>query len=589
MRRIWIAWIIAALLVLAGLFLFVAVALPYPTLKTLANSLTSDHNFNSLKPWNETVFKIIFSACGLFCLGLGVLSGMRRWYLIGRFWNRFWLDGRRSLVLVRLHKQELGFLACVLVITFLAVIFRMEKANAPLAHDEAYTYLAFSRSLFSALTDYSKPNNHVLHSILVFFSTRIFGMGAWTLRLPAFLAGVLLVPASYWLASRLYDRWTALGAAFLVAWFPPLVSYANDARVHIGRFVHLVDAGAGRTGPQGQEPLPLGPDQPFLRSGSLYCSDHVVPFRRFIRLVAPGEPGLGSRSLPDEIGIPVVLAGSGSGCGIIDAHFLYSHPGLHRPVINFMQTICLPRCRGRISLDTLAIRFADTWTEWTLHVPTEIVILFVIGWVSSLVFHRKIASARIPLQLAALVWFVILILLKRPNAEARFWSFLMPLILIWASAGTFGLLQKIRLKFVSGIPLAGPVFGLMVIYGFWHASWLMPQFPALWAGHGKQEDVVLFVQSRLKPDDLIVVSSPDDAPVWYYSDLHGIPEAFFDINKSDFKRTLVLVDKQWNQTLEWVLADRGPDRDCWIGSLPNYWERSVRSRYLRFRVSEELI
>jgi hypothetical protein len=210
-------------------------------------------------------------------------------------------------------------------------------------------------------------------------------------------------------------------------------------------------------------------------------------------------------------------------------------------------------------VETLLVRFSDTWTEWTLRVPTAVLILLGIGWILSLAFHWKIARVRTPLQLAALFWFTALLLIKRPNAEARFWSFLMPLILLWASAGIFGFLQKVRLKFVLGIPMAAPVFGLLLIYGLWHASWLVPQYPVLWAGHGKQENAVLFIQSRLKQDDLIVVSSPDDAPVWYYSDLHGIPDACFDINKSTFRRTLVLVDAQWHQTLAWVLADRGPD------------------------------
>jgi hypothetical protein len=87
----------------------------------------------------------------------------------------------------------------------------------------------------------------------------------------------------------------------------------------------------------------------------------------------------------------------------------------------------------------------------------------------------------------------------------------------------------------------------------------VPQLPVLWAGRGKQENVVLFIQSHLQQDDLIVVSSPDDASVWYYSDLHGIPGACFKTDNPNYKRVLVLVDTQWHQTLSWVLADRGPD------------------------------
>ena len=79
MRQKWISWIIAALLVLTGLILMGSIALPYSTLKSLTDFLMPDHNFNSLKPWNVTVFKIIFGAGGAVLLGLAALTAFRRW------------------------------------------------------------------------------------------------------------------------------------------------------------------------------------------------------------------------------------------------------------------------------------------------------------------------------------------------------------------------------------------------------------------------------------------------------------------------------------------------------------------------------
>jgi hypothetical protein len=99
---------------------------------------------------------------------------------------------------------------------------------------------------------------------------------------------------------------------------------------------------------------------------------------------------------------------------------------------------------------------------------------------------------------------------------------------------------------------------VLLVYGFWHAFWLLPQLPTLWKGRAKQEAAELFIQSQLQPDDMIVVSSPDDAPIWYYSDLHGIPETHFNKNMN-FNRAVVLVDTQWDQTLQGVLGDRGPN------------------------------
>jgi len=551
-------WLLTAILIASALFLVYLVILSFPSIRILFDSLLPDHNFNSLKSWNVGIFKILFGVGALFFLGLAALTAFRRWKLISRVWKRFWLDTRRSLSLLRLQKRDLGFLAGVLALIFLGVVFRMENANSFMKHDEAYTYITFSRSLFSAMTDYSKPNNHILHSILVYFSTRIFGKGAWVVRLPAFLAGVLLVPVSYWLASRLYDRWTALGTAFLVAWFPPLVAYSNDARGYtmLALFT-LLTLALGDHVRKDKNLFFWALISLFSALGLYTVPIMLFPFGLlFVWLFLENQvSGPGPyRSKKEFLGYWLA---AGLGSAVLTSLF-------YTPILIFTSSDklfannMLAPIPWKDLLVTLSARFAGTWAEWTTQVPTAVIILLEIGWVLSLVFHCKISKARIPLQLAALLWFSTLILIQRPNLEARFWSFLMPLVLLWAAAGTFGLLQKVSLKFSLGIPLAAPVIGVFLVYGFWLASWLLPQLPTLWAGRAKQEEAVLFIQSQLQQDDMIVVSSPDDAPVWYYSDLHGIPATHFDNKNMIFKRAVVLVDRQWDQTLQWVLDDRGP-------------------------------
>jgi len=552
-------WFLTVVLIASAIIMLYLVLLPYPSLRILFDSLKPNHNFSSLKSWNVGVFKVLFSVGGLVFLGLAAVTAFRRWNLISRIWKRFWLDARQSLGHLRLQKRDLGFLAGVLALIFLAVVFRMENANSPMKHDEAYTYITFSRSLFSAITDYSKPNNHILHSILVFFSTKIFGKGAWVVRLPAFLAGVLLVPASYWLASRLYDRWTALGTAFLVAWFPPLVAYSNDARGYtmVALFA-LITLALGDHVRKEKNLFFWGLISLFSALGLYTIPTMLYPFGvLFAWLFLENQvSGPGPYRTKKEFFMYWLAAGLGA--AVLTAIFytpILIYTGPEKLFANDM----LAPVPWKDLLVTVSARIQGTWVEWTTQVPIVVVILLEIGWVLSLAFHFKIAQARIPVQLAALLWFSALELIQRANAEARVWSFLMPLMLLWAAAGAFGLLQKVRLKFSLGIPLAAPVFGLILIYGFWHASWLMPQLQTLWAARSKQEVAVLFIQSQLQQDDLIVVSSPDDAAVWYYSDLHGIPEAHFNAKTMVFKRAVVLVDSQWQQTLPGVLQDRGPD------------------------------
>jgi hypothetical protein len=202
----------------------------------------------------------------------------------------------------------------------------------------------------------------------------------------------------------------------------------------------------------------------------------------------------------------------------------------------------------------------ETWNVWTYHVHVGIIILLVTGLTLSLVYHRRLSERRIPLQLATLIWVVILLIIQRPNAWSKLWVFLEPLVFIWSAAGIFGLLQKIRWKFVRGSALAAVVIGSAILFATWQTVRLVPVLPEYWASRGDDEQTVLFIQSQLQEGDLIVVSSPDDAPVWYYSELHGIPDARFDSRNSIFARALVLVNPAEGQTPASVIADRGPDQ-----------------------------
>jgi len=209
-------------------------------------------------------------------------------------------------------------------------------------------------------------------------------------------------------------------------------------------------------------------------------------------------------------------------------------------------------------LETLVQRSAETWAEWTFRLPPVVIILLAAGWTSSLVLHRRLSATRLPLQLAALLWIVVLLIVQRPNAWSKVWVFLQPLMLIWAAAGTFGLLRKIRLNFGRGVPLAAVVFVLALLSGMWQAARLAPELPELWAARGDEERAILFVQSQLQEGDLILVAPPDDAPVWYYSELHGIHDVHFDIETA-FERALALVNPVEGQTVASVVAERGPD------------------------------
>ena len=114
-----------------------------------------------------------------------------------------------------------------------AFVLRLYHIRQPMRHDEAYTFNGYaSLPLADALSVYRDPNNHLFHTLLVWLSTRLLGTSPLAIRLPAFAAGMLIVPMTYVLARRFADRNTSLLAMALTAVWPELVLYSTNARGH---------------------------------------------------------------------------------------------------------------------------------------------------------------------------------------------------------------------------------------------------------------------------------------------------------------------------------------------------------------------
>ena len=75
----------------------------------------------------------------------------------------------------------------------------------PITHDEASTFVNFSgRGLLYAMGYYTAPNNHILNSVLAFFTCKIPVKDTLALRIPSFLAGMSAV-AALWFFLRRYS------------------------------------------------------------------------------------------------------------------------------------------------------------------------------------------------------------------------------------------------------------------------------------------------------------------------------------------------------------------------------------------------
>jgi hypothetical protein len=123
------------------------------------------------------------------------------------------------------------FTASLGLVTMAGAAARVALLDQVMRNDEVVTASRFAVDLGTAVTNYSAPNNHILHSILVNLSASVFGLEPWAVRLPALLFGLgLIVAVDWWIFSATGKRAAGLLAAALVAGSSLVIEYSTIAR-----------------------------------------------------------------------------------------------------------------------------------------------------------------------------------------------------------------------------------------------------------------------------------------------------------------------------------------------------------------------
>jgi hypothetical protein len=223
----WFCWLVG-LVVTTGMAVTLAALAPFDVVRSRLDALAGDGSADPYTPALHHRLRFGMAAVGASLIVLGaILWGSRQ--RLAAIGSRLREDFRRLTAWIRALSR--GVTASLIVITIVAAAVRVPYLNQPMRFDEAYTYNAYSsQPWFVAISKYDAPNNHVLHSLLVLVATRVIGDAPWAVRLPAFLAGVVLVPATMLLAAAVGGRRSATLAGLLVATSSPLIEYSTNAR-----------------------------------------------------------------------------------------------------------------------------------------------------------------------------------------------------------------------------------------------------------------------------------------------------------------------------------------------------------------------
>jgi hypothetical protein len=559
MRYKRLLWnILAGILVLIALALFMAAILPFGRIKSLADGLMTDGNFGSLKENNVLIFRILLGSAGSIFITIAVALGFGKLKKI-QIWGRRYLSDLVGFVrAIKPKKLDTPTVVILFLILAAAIIFRLVHIYGEMTHDEAYTFIVFgSTTIFNIITNYHLPNNHILNSILINISTHLFGIQPWAVRLPSLLAGLVIIPSTYALARIIYDKYTAILSVLLIAILPGAIQYATQARgyslVALFTILTLWLANYVRT------------------SKNLFAWSLLILFS-----------ALGFYS------VPVFLFPFGIVFAWLFFETLFIDPGEYNSRINFLKYWMLAGfCSAVLVLilytpvfiysgaakvfanpwvtpeswtgfiPSIPGHLMSVWQEWTGRFSTVWAFLLLPGFFFGILLHRRITRQYFPLQIAAILWITILILIQRPLGVTKIWVFLQAPFMMWCAAGWMGLLKDLRLGFAQHVPLAAIVTGLAVLLATTNAILEVPGISKSWAVRSPAENTVLAISDQLGPRDLIIVDAPYDASIWYYSRLYDLADSHFD-NRLPFEKLFVIVSRTDNQTVESVLETRGP-------------------------------
>lgn len=534
--------------------------IPFSGLYHFLSQFEADGSFDSLR---EPVYQTLVAISRILSLLLILTAG---WVILGKArvdawfenWANYSLRADFAAIWKDLWKIKENpiFSSGILLVTLLGIFLRVVHLSDPIAYDEAYSYLYYaSRPLRYIITDYSAPNNHILNSLLMALATHLLGNQPWVIRLPAFLAGCLCVPAVYLAARGLYNRRAGILASGLTAISPILISYSVNARGYslTCLFTLMILAAAAYLRKRdsflvwlvfvlgsvlGLYTIPV----------MIYPLGAVITW--MVALILWGDTG----SVPPKKYFVHLL----SACFFIGLLTLL----LYTPVITLGTGIRSIISNGVVEPQTWAefsenvfVKSQKIWEDWNTDLFPFSSEILAAGFFLSLVTHARVSKARVPFSIPALLWIVTIVVIQRVTPWTRVWQFLLIFLFIWASAGWVGWVD-----WIVGKKLQSSVSIALILVAF-----CLPALKTIQLFSDPQElnreespekQVAQYLKGNLGGDQVIIAAVPENVEIMYYLSMDGIPMSrlYNEDRPVKFNQAFVIVSNRYGQTFASVLS-----------------------------------
>ena len=565
-HKYWL--VLTGIAVIGGVVFGFLFLLPYAVQKGWIDSFSADGNVESFTLRVYTSLKvcsgllaILFIGFTLFLVGFRDQAKSQINNLL--FSSKKFIDLRRQEIIELIKAispswADLIPLLILLGITIVGIFFRYAYLWRPMGHDETYTFMAFaSRGLRVVITDYHLPNNHVFHTILVNIFYEMFGDSPAIIRLPALMAGVLIIPATYMIGKIFYDSKIGLVGASIVASLPVLIDYSTTARGYpVMTLFGLLIIALAAYQKDHKNMISWGLFVLFASLGMYTNPTMIYPIGMAFTWLLLSQL---INDVNQDYGANFYLYLFVSAITILVLSGLYYSPIIYSSGLgSIIGNDVIEALAWSEFVQSVLPRIRNTWAEWNRELPSVISYIAIIGLAASFFVPKLPKNRRVPLILAGTIWIGTALLIQRVAPWPRIWLFLLPFFVIWISAGIIGLFETILQKSSYSeyliLALVGVFIALPLILGLVRNY---PQYDQKLHSKGVVEEVADFLEQDLDPKDVVVVTSPDTIVLKYYLSRLDIPKEATELSKGkDFQRAIVVVNRGYGQTLDYVLERR---------------------------------
>ncbi len=552
--------LLLSLLAACGAAFLLASLIPFEFLNSFVGSFAFDGNAGLFTHDFFSRATFFFRAAGAACL----ISGAVLYF--GR--KRIEKPARESLSALASSFVELGrslaadmreedktHILALFFIVLAGLALRLAFLFEPILYDEAHTFVQYaSRPLFIGLSDYSAPNNHLFHTLLVHAACLIFGDSVEVIRLPALAAGVALVPSVYWAARIICNKYAGLLSAVFVCASSVLVDYSVNARGYslIGLIFILLTV-LGNYLKQKRSPAGWLLFSLLSALGFYTIPIMLYPFSAVVIWLLLSavfnDFHYSRRYVFKDLFAAVILTAV---LTLLLYAPVFAVSGLKSVIAN--RFILLPGPEGYLT--SLNVSLFAAWHEWNRDLPAVVKFFLAAGLFLYLLFYRRLSRERV-----AIIWGVLAVCLLQPLIHRvlvppRVWMFLAPLYFGLAVSGWCLLVKSIEKKVPGKTSLAVSAASVVLVCWFCGNVLVSDSIASSrsLSAFKDAEKVTLFLRNELSKGDKIVVPVPGNAPLMYYFHVKGVPGHYF-ANVTAVANRLFVVVKKKSETVENLLSE----------------------------------